>query len=357
MIWLIWRQHRKQALFTLAALAALAAVMVPTGLAMHAKYDSLGLGACRAALGNASMITQTEAVSRCESLGHQLQQEYGGMVFIAVLFVVLPVLVGVFFGAPLVAREVEQGTHRLVWTQGVTRLQWALAKFGVVGAMTTALSVGYALGVSWWFQPLVSASTGRLNYLSFDVQGIVPIAYTLFALALGVFAGTYWRKVLPAMGIALVGFAAVRVAIEVLARPRYLPAQSLTFAPTGGQTPNPASGELGDGPRCPQRGRGAGPAERAARSVPARRLRRLPGRSWRGQLAAVPAGGPVLALPRHRDRDLRAPGGGAGLLRPPPAADGRLTRHPRSGPTGRRCGFVISPRWHGVSGRSGDLRG
>src|SRR6185369_14593823 len=50
-------------------------------------------------------------------------------------FAVRPVLVGVFFGAPLVAREVEQGTHRLVWTQGVTRLQWALAKFGLVGAM------------------------------------------------------------------------------------------------------------------------------------------------------------------------------------------------------------------------------
>ncbi|MEU4248926.1 transporter [Amycolatopsis sp. NPDC026612] len=243
MSWLIWRQHRKQALFTLAALGALAALMVPTGLTMHAKYDSLGLGACRAALGSASMITQTEAVARCESLGHQLQQEFGGMVFIAVLFVVLPVLVGVFFGAPLVAREVEHGTHRLVWTQGVTRLQWALAKFGLVGAITAVLAVGYALGVSWWFEPLVSTSVGRLTYLSFDVQGVVPIAYTLFALALGVFAGTYWRKVLPAMGIALVGFAAVRVAVEVLARPRYLPARTLSFSPDGRQTPNPASGD------------------------------------------------------------------------------------------------------------------
>ncbi len=243
MIWLIWRQHRKQALFTLAALGALAALMVPTGLATHAKYDSLGLGTCRAALGGASMITQTEAVAKCESLGHQFQQEFGGMAFIAVLFVVLPVLVGVFFGAPLVAREVEHGTHRLVWTQGVTRLQWALAKFGLVGAITTVLAVGYALGVSWWFEPLVSAGTGRLNYLSFDVQGVVPIAYTLFALALGIFAGTYWRKVLPAMGIALVGFAAVRVAIEVLARPRYLPARTLSFSPDGQQTPNPAAGD------------------------------------------------------------------------------------------------------------------
>ncbi|WP_410614903.1 ABC transporter permease [Amycolatopsis sp. lyj-109] len=243
MIWLIWRQHRKQALFTLAALAALAAIMVPTGLTMHAKYDSLGLGACRSTFGSASLMTQTEATSRCESLSHQFQQDFGGMMLIAVLFVVLPVLVGVFFGAPLVAREVEQGTHRLVWTQGVSRLHWALAKFGLVGAITAVLAVGYALGVSWWFEPLVGASAGRLTYLSFDVQGIVPVAYTLFALALGVFAGTYWRKVLPAMGIALVGFAVVRVAIEVFARPRYLPAQNLTFAPGGSQTPNPASGD------------------------------------------------------------------------------------------------------------------
>ncbi|WP_410573417.1 ABC transporter permease [Amycolatopsis sp. cmx-4-61] len=242
MIWLVWRQHRRQMLFTLAALAALAAIMVPTGLAMHTKYDDLGLGTCRSALGSASLVTQTEAVSRCESLGHRFQQEFGGMVSIAILFVVLPLLVGVFFGAPLVAREVEQGTHRLVWTQGVTRLQWALAKFGLTGALTTVLAVGYALGVSWWFEPLVGASAGRLAYLSFDVQGIVPVAYTLFALALGVFAGTYWRKVVPAMGIALIGFAAVRVAIEVLARPRYLPAQSLTFSPGGDQTPNPAAG-------------------------------------------------------------------------------------------------------------------
>jgi len=243
MIWLTWRQHRKQALFTLVALGVLGAIMVPTGLAMHAKYDSLGLAACRAALGSASMITQTEAVARCDGLGHQFQQQFSSLTFVAVLFVILPVLVGVFFGAPLVAREVEQGTHRLVWTQGVSRLHWALAKFGLIGAITAVLAVGYALGVSWWFQPLVSASTGRLTYISFDVQGIVPIAYTLFALALGVFAGTYWRKVLPAMGIAMVGYAVVRVAVEVFARPRYLPPQTLSFSPSGKQTPNLASGD------------------------------------------------------------------------------------------------------------------
>ncbi|WP_372665778.1 ABC transporter permease [Amycolatopsis kentuckyensis] len=283
MIWLTWRQHRRQALFTLGALAVLAAIMVPTGLSMHAKYDSLGLPACRATLGSGSLITQTEAVAQCDSLGHQFQQQFSGMVFVAVLFVVLPVLVGVFFGAPLVSREFEQGTHRLVWTQGVSRLHWALVKFGLVGAITLVLSVGYALGVSWWFQPLVSASAGRMTYFSFDVQGVVPIAYTLFALALGIFAGTYWRKVLPAMAIALVGFAAVRVAIEVFARPRYLPVSTLSFSPSGTQTPNPASGDwvLSEGIRnaagelvlpnarigpCPPSGCGAGPGPAQAGS-------------------------------------------------------------------------------------------
>ncbi|MET8849216.1 ABC transporter permease [Amycolatopsis sp. NPDC004625] len=278
MIWLTWRQHRKQALFTLGALAVLAAIMVPTGLAMHAKYDSLGLAACRAALGTASLITQTEATARCESLGHQFQDQFSGLVFVAVLFVVLPVLVGVFFGAPLVAREFEQGTHRLVWTQGVSRRQWALAKFGLVGAITAVLAAGYALGVSWWFRPLAGATTGRLAYFTFDVQGIVPVAYTLFALALGVFAGTYWRKVLPAMAVSLAGFAAVRVAVEVLARPRYLPAQTLSFSPSGAQTPNFASGDwvMQQGVRdsagqlvlpdaqigpCPPTGCGAGPGD------------------------------------------------------------------------------------------------
>ena len=43
MIWLTWRQHRKQALYTLIALAVLAAVMLPTGLAMHHTFTSSGL--------------------------------------------------------------------------------------------------------------------------------------------------------------------------------------------------------------------------------------------------------------------------------------------------------------------------
>lgn len=230
MIWLAWRQHRKEVLYTLIALAALAAILVPTGLAMHGQFEDTGLKACLKELGTESLIPQTESVDDCQRLAGEFQQKYSGLVFVAVLFVVLPVFVGVFFGAPLVARELEQGTHRFVWTQGVSRTRWALVKFGLIGGFTLLVAVVYALGVSWWFTPLVGAVSTRLEYLAFDVQGVVPVAYTLFAVALGIFAGTHWRKVLPAMGVALAGFAVVRVGVEVLARPRYLPAESLTYA-------------------------------------------------------------------------------------------------------------------------------
>ncbi|HWE88117.1 MAG TPA: transporter [Pseudonocardiaceae bacterium] len=238
MIWLTWRQHRKQALFTAIALIALAAIMVPSGLDMRHVYVSSGLSACFTALGNAQLTTG----DACHGLVDQFQNQFGAMTFVGVLFVLLPLLVGLFFGAPLVAREVEQHTHLLVWTQGVSRLRWAVTKFGLIGAGAVVVAVAYALGVSWWYMPLAAAGNGRFGYLTFDVGGIAPIGYTLFAVALGVVAGTLWRKVLPAMAVTLVGFIGVRVLIETLARPNYLPAKTLTFPVTSEAQPNPAAG-------------------------------------------------------------------------------------------------------------------
>ena len=242
MIWLTWRQLRRPALITAVALAALAVVMLPTGLAMHHTFTNSGLSACLTKLGTAQLISGGHDAD-CSTLREQFSNQYNGMTFIGILFVILPALVGLFFGAPLIAREVEHGTHRLVWTQGVSRRQWALTKFGLVGAVTLVLAVAYALGMSWWFGPLVAVGGGRLNPVSFDVQGIAPIGYTLFAVAFGVFAGAVSRKVLPAMGITLGGYAAVRVLVEALVRPRYLTPETLTLPLTSAQQFNPAAGD------------------------------------------------------------------------------------------------------------------
>jgi ABC-type transport system involved in multi-copper enzyme maturation permease subunit len=240
MIWLTWRQHRKQAFYTLIALAAVAVVMLLTGLAMHHTFTNSGLASCLAKLGTAQINSRN--APDCSSLSQQFSNQYSSMTFIGILFVILPVFVGIFFGAPLVAREVEAGTHRLVWTQGVSRRHWALVKFGLLGAVTIVLAAAYALGMTWWFGPLVTSGGGRLRPVSFDVQGIAPIGYTLFAVALGIFASTMWKKILPAMGVTLAGFAVVRVLIETLARPHYLSPLTASIATTSTEQFNSASG-------------------------------------------------------------------------------------------------------------------
>jgi ABC-type transport system involved in multi-copper enzyme maturation permease subunit len=219
MIWLTWRQHRKQVLYTAIGLAALGAVMLPTGLSMHHVFNSSGLAACLSKLGTSQVVS-----GNADTCGNQLSQfsrQFSSLGFIAILFLLLPMLVGVFFGAPLVAREVEQGTHRFIWTQTVSRRRWAVAKFGLIAAITLVFSTLYALAVGWWSGPLL-ADGGRMGPLIFDFEGIAPIGYTLFAVALGIFAGTLWKKVLPAMVATLAGFIVVRVLVETLARPHYM---------------------------------------------------------------------------------------------------------------------------------------
>ncbi|MEV4488760.1 transporter [Micromonospora coxensis] len=234
MIWLTWRQHRKQAFFTLLGFAALAALMVPIGLSMRRTFADLGLADCVRRLADTDVAATTRET--CEAGFYRFTNEYGNLNLLAVLLLTLPVLVGLFWGAPLVAREVEQGTHRFVWTQGVARSRWALAKFGLVGTAVVALAVGYGLGMSWWVEPLTQAAReGRFGMIVFDLQGVVPIGYTLFAVALGIFAGTVWKRMLPAMGITLACFIGVRAAVAILARPHYQPARTLTF-PIEGST-------------------------------------------------------------------------------------------------------------------------
>jgi hypothetical protein len=220
MIWLTWRQHRRQLLFTVLGLAALAAFIVPTGIAMHNAFADKGIAACMAA---------TRPSEACDLAIRQFRDQYSSLSVVGVLLLLVPLLVGLFWGAPLVAREVEHGTHRLIWTQGVSRREWALVKFGFVGLATVALASIYGFGISWWLTPLSQiGDMSRFDPLLFDMQGVVPIGYTLFAVALGVFAGTLWPRMLPAMGLTLAGFVGVRVAVALLARPNYLAPLTVT---------------------------------------------------------------------------------------------------------------------------------
>jgi hypothetical protein len=66
MSWLVWRQHRSQALFALLGLAALAAVLVPTGLQVAAKVGEAE------ALGASFQVAGVAVVDRKPAVDDQL---------------------------------------------------------------------------------------------------------------------------------------------------------------------------------------------------------------------------------------------------------------------------------------------
>jgi hypothetical protein len=258
-IWLVWRQHRKQALFALLGLAALAAFLVPTGLQMHHAFEKAGLDDCLRKASRVEFVNvpgprqdpsrgtdpTSAQVHACRELADQFSSRYGSRATFGILLWFVPLFAGLFWGAPLVAREIEHGTHRLVWTQGVSRLRWALVKFGLVGAGVVLAAAGYALLLTWWRAPLDQATGQRFVSPgpAFDLEGLVPVGYALFAVALGVFGGVLARKNQAAMAITLVGFLAVRLAVEVWARPHFLAPLRRTFAVQGIRQPNELSGD------------------------------------------------------------------------------------------------------------------
>jgi hypothetical protein len=150
---------------------------------------------------------------------------------VLLLVLLLQPLVGMYLGAPLVAGELEQGTYRLIWTQGVTRLRWLAVKVSVQMGVILLVFALLSLLVMWWnngpFEPL----GGGVRPLPFDLEGVVPLAYAAYALSLAIAAGTVLRKTVPAMVVTLLGYLAARIPIDALARPRYLPPLSVTWDP------------------------------------------------------------------------------------------------------------------------------
>ena len=200
MFWLSWRQFRTQALVAAAVLAALAVVVLIDGSQMlHAYHEATG----------------SESLSNFVNRYHSMGQWLSGLVL------VVPGLIGIFWGAPLLARELESGTFRLAWTQSISRARWALCKLGLLGLTGMAVAGLCSLLVSWWASPL-DLAVGNGPFAHFDVRGVVPVAYAAFAFSLGVAAGAVIRRTVAAMGTTLVLFAGVRVAFTEWVRPHLI---------------------------------------------------------------------------------------------------------------------------------------
>lgn len=219
MIWLTWRQLRGATAMMAAALATLAAVLMLTGPGLATEYAT-GLTAC----------TQD---GDCARFFDRFFDEYQTP-FLAVTFVVLalPALIGLFWGAPLITRELEAGTHLLVWNQSITRTRWLAVKLTLTGLIAVAAAGLCSLVVTWWAGPLDKSAVAGftlMDPLVFGARGIVPMAYAALAFVLGVTAGMLTRRTLTALAVTLAVFVSLQVALPVLVRPHLLQPVSSTF--------------------------------------------------------------------------------------------------------------------------------
>jgi hypothetical protein len=218
MMWLTWRQFRVQAEVLYGAMALLAAGLAATGPALARQYRADG----------SHFLQDISGTDRA-------LYEVGALAVLAV-----PVIIGLFWGAPLVTRELDAGTHRLAWTM-TTRARWLAAKLGLTGLAAVAAGGLLSLAVTWWASPVDAAIADtrglpgpgllvftRLSREMFDSRGVVPLGYAAFAFVLGVAIGVLTRRTLPAMAIFLPVFIAVQLTMALGVRPALIAPARLT---------------------------------------------------------------------------------------------------------------------------------
>ena len=210
MIWLTWRQHRLEGLITALFVVAVAGLVGGLILAAQPLLEQIK-HVCTFVVDDSC----GRALIAFDARFGAFQQP------VNLAFFVMPVLSGLFIGAPLLAREFEQGTDQMVWAQGITRRRWLVVKLAVLASATAVVAGILAVAGQEWSTARPDNSYSQ--WYAFDMQGPEFVAYALFSLALGVAAGAAIGKSVPAMAAVLVVFVGARAAVELFARRNFLP--------------------------------------------------------------------------------------------------------------------------------------
>jgi hypothetical protein len=201
MLWVTWRQDRGLLITVSIVFCAAVAGLLMTGLRIHRDYALLR--ACRPAISPA-----------CQGLSNFFNStDWHQGQFVHVAVQAAPVLVAMFAGPPVVARELETRTFRYAWTQGIGRVRWTVAKLALLGSALTVLAFAISQLLTWFYAPFMT--TQQLTDLTptvFDTSGLSYAAWTLTAFGLGAFLGALVRRTIAAMAVTLavyVGLAAL----------------------------------------------------------------------------------------------------------------------------------------------------
>ncbi|WP_406143773.1 ABC transporter permease subunit [Streptomyces sp. NBC_01012] len=185
-VWLVWRQHRA-AFWTLIAVTVVGVLVI--AFLRGRMMDFLG--------------AQDAASQRSGGLPPEFEAYADRLFRVGSYLGYIPVLAGVFLGAPLIAGDLESGTAKLVTSQSVSRLRWLTVKLAVPAVMLTLSTAALTTAFTWWWNPVKGRSDGLIWTSFFSVTGVVPVAYALLTFAVGVAAGLILRRTLVSMVVTL----------------------------------------------------------------------------------------------------------------------------------------------------------
>jgi hypothetical protein len=220
MTWVTWRQYRYQGALAAALLAALAVVLLISGLHAAQVWHS-ALAGCM----------------KDNSCGN-LSLSNGAFTTLVAATSAVPLLAGLFWGAPMVAHELETGTNQFAWTQSITRRRWLAVRAGWLLLATAVLAVAVSALVTWWMGPDHALNADAFKVNRFDITDIAPVGYAIFAMALGICAGALLRRTVPALAVTLAGFVGIRELFALWLRLHYMTPVTVYYKLTASPPPN-----------------------------------------------------------------------------------------------------------------------
>jgi hypothetical protein len=210
MLWVTWRQHRGLLTSVAAVCGAAVAAMLLLGTKIHQDYAAL-------------MACHPAGSPACQGISNYFDStdwHEGSAVLISVL--AAPVLLSMFAGPPVLAREFENSTYRYAWTQGTGRVRWTAAKLAIIGAVATAAALVISALFTWFFGPfLTTQDMTEYSPSAFGTRVLSYAAWTLTAVCLGTFAGALVRRVLPAMAVTVTAYSALAALTWLWLRDHY----------------------------------------------------------------------------------------------------------------------------------------
>lgn len=210
MTWLTWRLHRTEAVIGILLFAGLIVTLMYGIGSVDSAHEAAQKEGCFGSVQSASCLELLGTFYDRSSSWHRLTTLLYGIPIAIATLAVIPTL-----------HELERGTHILAWTQSISRRRWTLVRIGFLGVVAAVVSAAWVLPATRWRDSIVQRDGSDFSQSTFDMHPGVLMAYGIFAVALAIAAAVVLRRLVPAIGVLVLGFTATRIFVAYFVRERY----------------------------------------------------------------------------------------------------------------------------------------